>query len=212
MSTVIAEGPKSQYESPIGHRLRAHLIGGGSPEDFLNSADFFPSAAMRSGLEAEASKVLLRYEAMRNVVQPGWKSYDITWTASGGTSPAIGNGTLLGWYLRSGGSCLVSIKLIGGTTTTWGSGLNTWVFSAPLVSNANGPDSIGSALANESGVGQHIGSLYLNNDTTALHPHFEADGGGAKWVYPTFPFTWGYLDVLWGTIQYPLPSRSYYAQ
>lgn len=51
------------------------------------------------------------------------------WTAAT-TNPVLGNGTLEGWWSRTGKRVSVDIKLTIGTTTTFGSG--PWSFSLPV--------------------------------------------------------------------------------
>lgn len=50
-----------------------------------------------------------------------WTSYTPTWSSSG-TQPSIGNGSLIGRYVRQGKMCSVRIALKGGSTTTVGTG------------------------------------------------------------------------------------------
>lgn len=58
-----------------------------------------------------------------------WSTYTPAWTSTG-TAPAIGNGSLVGRYERVGRTVHVSAKVIGGSTTTWGSG--HYVLSLPV--------------------------------------------------------------------------------
>jgi len=63
-----------------------------------------------------------------------WTTYTPTWTADG-TAPAIGNGTLTGRYKTVGKSVLFSIRVLMGTTTTYGSG--NWRFGLPVNSQSD---------------------------------------------------------------------------
>ena len=57
-----------------------------------------------------------------------WVSYTPTWS-SGGSAPAIGNGTIAGRSRRVGDSEQYEIEIVSGTTTTWGNNANAWTFS-----------------------------------------------------------------------------------
>jgi hypothetical protein len=50
-----------------------------------------------------------------------WTSFSPSWTGSV-SNPAIGNGTLSGAYLQVGKTLLGRIRMVAGTTTTFGSG------------------------------------------------------------------------------------------
>ncbi len=67
----------------------------------------------------------------RNRVESQTVAYTPTWTATAGTAPAIGNGTLKAHYSRINGRIQVSIELTIGSTTTVGSAGN-WRFSVPV--------------------------------------------------------------------------------
>lgn len=59
-----------------------------------------------------------------------WTSYTPTWT-SGGTAPALGNGTIGGMWMRAPGGVYIRISLESGSTTTFGNNSNGWTFSTP---------------------------------------------------------------------------------
>lgn len=58
-----------------------------------------------------------------------WVSYTPSWTAST-TNPTLGNGTVVGRYALAGKVCHVTIRLIPGSTTTFGTG--TYLFGVPF--------------------------------------------------------------------------------
>ncbi|MCD9196084.1 hypothetical protein [Streptomyces albireticuli] len=58
-----------------------------------------------------------------------WTSYAVAWTATT-TNPSLGNGTLVGQYMKIGTTCHIYIKLVIGSTTNAGSG--TYRFSLPF--------------------------------------------------------------------------------
>lgn len=59
-----------------------------------------------------------------------WTSWTPTWS-SGGTAPAIGNGSIGGMYMRQQGKVYFRISLEAGSTTTFGNNSNGWTFSLP---------------------------------------------------------------------------------
>lgn len=79
---------------------------------------------------------------------PAWTSYTPTWT-SNGTSPSLGNGTLVGLYKKIGRLVAVRIEFIVGSTSTEGSGV--YSFALPF------------AAATESSVSQLLTTYYNNN-------------------------------------------------
>lgn len=65
-----------------------------------------------------------------------WTTYTPTWTAAS-VNPAIGNGTLTGRYQRLfGRTFLVQVKMVAGSTTTFGTG--AWSFLLPASLTAQG--------------------------------------------------------------------------
>jgi hypothetical protein len=59
-----------------------------------------------------------------------WQSYAVRWTASPGFEPAVGNGLLVGRYMRVGRTVFYVINLAFGSGTTAGTG--SWTFSVPV--------------------------------------------------------------------------------
>lgn len=57
--------------------------------------------------------------------------YTVTWINLGGSTPSIGNGTLEGWYQKTNSTYDVSIRLVGGTTTNWGTA-GKYIFTTPV--------------------------------------------------------------------------------
>ncbi len=85
----------------------------------------------------------------RNMVMTPNVLYAPVWT-SGKIQPDIGNGTLIGSYVRQGAFVSVAIKLIAGTTTKFGVG--DLRFSLPVHSTMTGSfDQIGYALLKRNG-------------------------------------------------------------
>lgn len=64
-----------------------------------------------------------------DVIPDNWTSYTPDWTAVT-TPPALGNGSLTGQYIQVGSLVWVTISLVAGSTTTFGSG--QYRFSLPV--------------------------------------------------------------------------------
>lgn len=72
----------------------------------------------------------------------GWQTYTPLWTASG-TDPTLGNGTLVGRYMKVGRVVVCHINLIIGSATSLGSG--SYSFTIPVTSANSGCSYIGHA-------------------------------------------------------------------
>lgn len=68
-----------------------------------------------------------------------WISYTPTWTAAT-TNPVIGNGTITGAYAAAGKLIFFRISIVGGSTTTWGTGVYSFTYPpfTPKDSSASG--------------------------------------------------------------------------
>lgn len=64
-----------------------------------------------------------------------WASYPVEWHASG-TAPAVGNGSLSGYYVKHGRLVTARIMLNSGSSTTFGSGFYWWTL--PVAAAVNG--------------------------------------------------------------------------
>lgn len=62
-------------------------------------------------------------------IQSAWTTFSPTWNGSV-SNPSIGNGTLTGSYTRFGKTVIGRIKVLPGSTTTFGSG--TYQFGVPV--------------------------------------------------------------------------------
>ena len=67
----------------------------------------------------------------------GWTSYTPAWTATT-TNPTLGNGTIVGRYLKIGRTCHVMLRLVIGSTTAAGSGSYRLSLPATAVTVSNG--------------------------------------------------------------------------
>ncbi len=69
-----------------------------------------------------------------NEVYDQRKPYTPLWTQpeGSGAQPSIGNGSITASYQRSGHACLVSIRVVTGSTTTYGNGTSGYQLSLPF--------------------------------------------------------------------------------
>lgn len=114
--------------------------------------------------------------------------YTVTWSASG-VAPAIGNGTLTGFYYLRGRQVSIGIYLSPGSTTTFGTG--TYSFSLPLTALTSG--SIAQAISGrilDTGTAHFVATGIIATSTTVQ----VVTSGGL--VGQTIPMTWAIGDVL----------------
>jgi hypothetical protein len=120
-----------------------------------------------------------------------WTAYTPSWTSTG-TAPAIGNGSLVGAYRIDGKTLFIRLRMVAGSTTTFGTG--SWSFSLPAgVTSVTGTQQYitargvdVSASANYSGSGRVVSAA------TAIEGiHI---GSGTAFISNTTPFTWANTD------------------
>lgn len=97
-----------------------------------------------------------------------WTSYTPTWTG-GSSNPALGNGTLVGRYVRIGRMITAIITLTSGSTTTYGSG--TLSFALPFTAASNGITVIGNAYLLQ-GATRYGGNYVLSPGVALAAPSF----------------------------------------
>jgi hypothetical protein len=122
----------------------------------------------------------------------GWISYTPTWTAST-TNPAIGNGILEGGYRRFGDLMEFWVRIVAGSTTTFGSG--SYFVGLPLAaldSQWNGNYVVGLL---DDGVAWYT-NRYGQGASAGFSDKFVVqDISGNQWTN-TSPFTFGNADKL----------------
>lgn len=131
-------------------------------------------------------------------------SYTPTFTAVT-TNPAVGNGTLAGSYSRSGRTITATFSLIGGSTTTWGSG--AFRLGLPIaIKAATGVQKLGSSLLVDASTGDRFagvtygspGNAYMNVEATNVTTQAT---GQASSGWP-FTFTNGDAEQVYGQLTY----------
>ncbi|MGW7239743.1 hypothetical protein [Streptomyces sp. NPDC054804] len=139
-----------------------------------------------------------------NTVLGAWTSYTPTFGSSG-TAPALGNGTLVGQYMKIGRTVVVSLVLTVGSTTTFGSGnLN---FSLPATVSSAAAGAVLNCSVSRTGTQNFVvGAAPLTNSGTTTATMWFAStsttGDWDAWTTNT-PWTVAAGDVIrvWGTYQ-----------
>lgn len=125
-----------------------------------------------------------------------WRSwYDLSWTGAT-TDPAIGNGTLKGWYLLEDRWVDFYIELVTGSTTTYGSG--AWIFSTlPVTPRTTRGIGLSTMYDSSSGT-VYSGWCQVRGDELVLRPTVPSitTAGAHNGVAATVPFTWSTGDEL----------------
>lgn len=122
-----------------------------------------------------------------------WESYPVFWT-SNGVAPAIGNGLLEGRKQIVGKWRRNYIKMVAGSTTTFGTGNYFW------------------NLSDSPRVGYYVGSMYIEDSgttgrsaiviATAASTVAQAVTSADTFVSATVPQTWANGDVMACLIDY----------
>ncbi|HHH9365645.1 TPA: phage tail fiber protein [Pseudomonas aeruginosa] len=125
------------------------------------------------------------------------RTYTPTWTQTSAT-PAIGNGTLTGNYVRAGHMCHVQIELVAGSTTTFGDAASGYRFSLPFP---------GHLSFNQRGFPVRIYDTSAGADFTGwasigAGQDYITISVGAQQVRSTSPMTWANGDTLQCSFSY----------
>ncbi|WP_433415016.1 hypothetical protein ACQP1V_36220 [Microtetraspora malaysiensis] len=122
----------------------------------------------------------------------GWTAYTPVWTAAT-TNPGLGNGTLQGAYKRAdvGKAVLFRLRLVMGSTTTYGSG--AWSFSLPPGHNVQAFQTLGG----------HVHDVLPNSNRWAVCVLLSNSGGieriavdGSTGLASGAPHAWAVNDQL----------------
>jgi len=118
-------------------------------------------------------------------VQTGvWTPYTPTWNTSGAVQPVIGNGTLAGEYALIGKTCHFTLRIIMGTTTTYGDA-GIWFYSLPLPGIRFSYGFIVTAITSAGSAQPAAASV-----TYSTAQNFYGMTPTAGLIGPTVPFTW----------------------
>lgn len=122
-------------------------------------------------------------------------AYTPTWTAAS-VNPSLGNGSITGIASKVGRTVTVQVRLIPGSTTTFGTGV--WYFSVPYIPSTTLPAQ-GAAHVVDTGTGNYVGVVGTLTDGTA---RVQVYGDTGTAYSATVPHTWASTDVLGFSITY----------
>ena len=122
-----------------------------------------------------------------------WNTYTPSWTAVT-TNPAIGNGTLDGAYWKAGRGCAVRIRVVPGSTTTFGTG--TYFLSVPFATSAATPPQLFSMLVwRTAGTAAAVNFTGYLPTSSSIIQFPVGDNTTNQWG-PTTPFTLASTDIV----------------
>ena len=119
-----------------------------------------------------------------------WTAYTPVWTTDSTPAPDIGNGSITGKYSVVGRTCICKIKLLVGSTTTFGTGI--FRISLPITAAASQGGEVGSVKIFDSGTGWYDYNAILVNTSNIYIPPIAA----------TVPITFTTNDYILVTIIY----------
>ena len=103
--------------------------------------------------------------------QGAWTSYTPSWTSSG-SAPAIGNGSIVGYYSKIGRTVTVRAGIYCGSTTTFGTGFYGLVlpFTAQVTNVPSGQFAIAGSwvLANAGSTFYNVNAMITQDTPTAV--------------------------------------------
>ncbi len=122
-----------------------------------------------------------------------WTSYTPTWTSTG-TAPALGNGTITGSYVLAGKLVHFRVKLLMGSTTTYGTG--SYLLSPPANAAGAAYDATGSVIIHDASAGgRYLGITWLSDNAHFRLLH-QAAAGLSQDVTNTSPMTFATSDEI----------------
>ncbi|MFI8297278.1 hypothetical protein ACIGCZ_15195 [Streptomyces nigra] len=102
-----------------------------------------------------------------NSMFSAWTAYTPTWTSTG-TAPSLGNGTILGRYMKIGRTVICHINMTAGSTTTYGTGNYNW--SLPFQAANAGASYVGTAHL--LGTARWVGQIVISPNATNCSAFF----------------------------------------
>lgn len=143
-----------------------------------------------AGNEVTSTKMNQQVRDNFKAIGDPWQSYTPQWLAST-TNPAIVNGTIAGNYMQAGKLVLFRIRLVMGSTTTYGTGVYSFTLPVPAVVGLDNAIDC-SVFLRDVSVGTRATRLAYLNNSTALVP---VDAAGAQ-LGPSAPWTWQVGDII----------------
>lgn len=129
------------------------------------------------------------------------RTYTPTWDQASGTGPSLGNGLLEASVTYNGFLVHVYIRLVMGSTTTYGDGTAAWRFSLPRLStNLHNQYIPGAYMKLNSGNFIYIGEIGIGAAEQVLSISYQNQSVRSVW-----PYTWATGDILEMSFDYLPP-------
>lgn len=121
-----------------------------------------------------------------------WTAYTPVWASVSNPQPVIGNGTLLARYARVKKLIYIKLRLVMGSTTTFGTG--DYSFTLPLGASASHPglETFGQCTALDAGTAYKFDVCAIGSGAAIV----KMIGSGGAFYGPTVPHTWANTDFL----------------
>jgi hypothetical protein len=190
---VLAAGTSTAQISSSSTYAELLLVAGDTGDVTWGAYSGFPSAGDFTIREIGVDNWLTIAKTTGALSIGSTETYTPTWTTSG-TAPAIGNGTITGRYYTINGLTTVSITVLMGSTTTYGTG--DFRFSTPTTGKATTtPCGTGTAYMNNTGTDSAQGTAWvLSGGTYAIISLNHGTTTGSDTVTATVPFTFADTD------------------
>lgn len=117
-----------------------------------------------------------------------WQTYTPAWTGTG-SNPAIGNGTITGRYIQAGKIVHGNVRIVMGSTTTFGSA--GWIIGLPVAAQSAAVLSFLAHLKDAS-AGEHLGMVRGNTANDVIP--FSISSAPMGLVTGAVPFAWTTSD------------------
>jgi hypothetical protein len=127
-----------------------------------------------------------------SALSAAWTAYSPAWTGTV-SDPAISNGTITGAYRRIGATLNVRVRIVMGSTTTFGSGV--YRISLPYALK-NGSLLVAACVDASAGSVAWTGAARIFAETATGDNMRIVVTDGVAGISPTVPFTWAASDIL----------------
>lgn len=121
-----------------------------------------------------------------------WTTYTPTWTSTG-TAPAVGNGQLSGASIKLGKTLFIRIKIVMGSTTTYGTGDYHFALPAATTGGSSHQQQIHGKAYDQSADMNYIVAGFVNG---TAYVELATHGTTGK-LGQLSPFTWAQNDQIY---------------
>lgn len=201
IGTALTEGVSASFaRADHGHELgvgsidAANLFGAGVVDSAALGALSVIAGKIATGGVSATTQVADAIITLAKFANEAPTAFTPVWTASG-VAPSIGNGTLAGLRYKLGRLCFWSFRLIGGTTTNFGTG--NWEFTIPFSMHPDwqsGVNTFFPALVNMNNSGTEF--LGVVRDGSVANQIQIKERVTLNLIGGTSPFAWGNGDFM----------------